>query len=206
VLSKKDRRIDRTLNLLRDALIALILEHGYDSISVLDIADKANVGRATFYLHYRNKDELLLECVESIVAAFLEQMQGQDVEEWIISDKAPIHMVFQFAARNADLFRIILRGHGSLRTSRRLQEIVAEKTSQVVQASAKKNGVQLNLPVEVISNFFAGSLLALINWWLEEDRPYSAEQMADMFRTLVMFNRDNLLRFSFLAEGKFTEK
>lgn len=206
MLSKKDRRIDRTLNLLRDALIALILEHGYDSISVLDIADKANVGRATFYLHYRNKDELLLECVESIVAAFLEQMQGQDVEEWIISDKAPIHMVFQFAARNADLFRIILRGHGSLRTSRRLQEIVAEKTSQVVQASAKKNGVQLNLPVEVISNFFAGSLLALINWWLEEDRPYSAEQMADMFRTLVMFNRDNLLRFSFLAEGKFTEK
>lgn len=197
---KKDRRIDRTRASLREALIALILERGYGAVSVQDIAGHANIGRATFYLHYRDKEELLLECVESIVAAFWEQLKNQDVQEWLNSDEAPIRLVFQFAARHADLFRVILSGHGSLRTSRRLQEIVAEKTSQVVQASAKKYEVRLNLPVEVISNFFAGSLLALINWWLEEERPYTPEQMADMFRTLIMFNRENLLRFAALPE------
>jgi AcrR family transcriptional regulator len=193
---KIDRRIDRTRATLRDALIPLILELGYDSVTVQDITDRANVGRATFYLHYRDKDELLMECVDVIVADFLHQIQQQPVEDWIASDGATIRQVFEFAAGNADLFRIIMRGHGSLRTSHRLREIVADKTSQVVQAAVKKNGVQLNLPVEVISNFFAGSLLALINWWLEEERPYSANQMAEMFLKLVRFNRGNLLHFA----------
>lgn len=195
---KFDRRINRTRNLLRDALIALILENSYDAVSVQDIAARADVGRATFYLHYRDKDELLLECVDAIVAAFMQQVQQQNVDEWISSDGAPMHMVFLFAHQNADLFRVIMRGHGGIKASQRLQSIVAEKTSQVVLASTRKSGVQLTIPVEVISNFFAGSLLALINWWLENDVPYSAEQMAQMFRKLVMFNRENLLRFAVL--------
>ena len=195
---KNDRRIQRTRNFLRDALISLILEKGYDSVSVQEIAARADVGRATFYLHYQDKDGLLLECVEAIVAAFMQQVQQQNVEEWISSDGAPIRMVFLFARQNADLFRVIMRGHGGIKASQRLQSIVAEKTSQVVLASTRRSGVQLTIPVEVISNFFAGSLLALINWWLEKDAPYSAEEMAEMFRKLVMFNRENLLRFAAL--------
>jgi AcrR family transcriptional regulator len=193
---KTDRRINRTRNLLRDALIELILENSYDAVSVQDIAARADVGRATFYLHYRDKDELLLECVDAIVAAFLQQVQQQNVEEWVSSDGAPMQKVFLFARQNADLFRVIMRGHGGIKASQRLQSIVAERTSQGVLASTRQSGVQLTVPVEVISNFFAGSLLALINWWLENDVTYSAEQMAQMFRKLVMFNRENLLRFA----------
>jgi AcrR family transcriptional regulator len=195
---KSDRRINRTRNLLRDALIELILENSYDVVSVQDIAARADVGRATFYLHYRDKDELLLECVDAIVAAFIQQVQQQNVEEWISSDGAPMQKVFLFARQNADLFRVIMRGHGGIKASQRLQSIVADKTSQGGLASLRKSGVQLTVPVEVISNFFAGSLLALINWWLENDVTYSAEQMAQMFRKLVMFNRENLLRFAAL--------
>lgn len=198
---KNDRRIDRTRETLRKALIPLILERGYDAITVQDIADNANVGRATFYLHYRDKDELLLECVDAIVADFIRQIEQHPAEEWIASDGKTIRQVFEFAARNANLFRVILRGHGSLSTSRRLQQIVAEKASLVIQAATTRSGIHLAIPVEVISNFFAGSLLALINWWLEEERTYTADQMAEMFSKLVMFNREHLKR---LASG--TEK
>src|SRR5262249_62033811 len=56
----KDRRVQRTQSLLREALGSLLHEKDYDSISVREILDRANVGRSTFYMHFRDKDELLV--------------------------------------------------------------------------------------------------------------------------------------------------
>ena len=55
-----DRRVQKTRKLLLDALVSLILEKGYDEVSIQDIIDRANVGRSTFYAHYENKEQLLL--------------------------------------------------------------------------------------------------------------------------------------------------
>ncbi|MEZ4667133.1 MAG: helix-turn-helix domain-containing protein [Anaerolineae bacterium] len=57
---RPDRRRARTRKLMRDSLIALILEKGYDAVTVQDITDRENLGRATFYLHYKNGKERLL--------------------------------------------------------------------------------------------------------------------------------------------------
>jgi AcrR family transcriptional regulator len=54
-----DRRAARTRRTLHDALIRLILRKGYDALTVQEIIDDADVGRATFYAHYRGKDDLL---------------------------------------------------------------------------------------------------------------------------------------------------
>src|SRR5712691_3374816 len=56
----KDRRIQKTQKLLHEALNSLIHEKDYDSIVVKEILDRANVGRSTFYMHFRDKDELLV--------------------------------------------------------------------------------------------------------------------------------------------------
>src|SRR5690242_13310 len=61
-----DRRIQRTRQLLLDSLIQLILEKGYESITVQDIIDRANVGRSTFYSHFQDKEDLLLSGFESM--------------------------------------------------------------------------------------------------------------------------------------------
>jgi AcrR family transcriptional regulator len=60
VARKVDRRVQRTQDLLREALLSLIREKGFDALSVQDIIDRANVGRATFYAHFDNKQDLLL--------------------------------------------------------------------------------------------------------------------------------------------------
>ena len=61
-----DRRIQRTRQLLHEALIELIQEKGYEAVTVQDILDRANLGRSTFYLHYRDKEELLLSGFERL--------------------------------------------------------------------------------------------------------------------------------------------
>jgi AcrR family transcriptional regulator len=57
---KPDLRIERTCNMLRDALYGLIVERGYDSITVQQIIDRAGVARSSFYAHFRDKDDLLI--------------------------------------------------------------------------------------------------------------------------------------------------
>src|SRR5499433_1391938 len=65
----KDRRVQKTKNLLHQALGSLIREKPYDAIVVKEILDRANVGRSTFYTHFRNKDELLLSGIHEMLAA-----------------------------------------------------------------------------------------------------------------------------------------
>src|SRR5262245_35977421 len=68
-----DRRVQRTQRLLQDALISLIEERGYEDLSVQDIIDRANVGRATFYAHFDNKEDLLVSRLDG----FRESLQAR---------------------------------------------------------------------------------------------------------------------------------
>jgi AcrR family transcriptional regulator len=75
--AKIDRRKARTRQLLRDALMALIVEKGYEAISIQDIVDRANVARPTFYLHFKDKEELLFtSLVEIYEELFSRQLSG----------------------------------------------------------------------------------------------------------------------------------
>ena len=67
---ENDRRVRRTRALLRDALVTLILEKGYNAVTVQDIIDRANVGRSTFYAHFENKDKLLLSGFDDVRNVF----------------------------------------------------------------------------------------------------------------------------------------
>src|SRR5580704_1761430 len=74
---KTDRRILRTRNALGDALVALIQEKNFDEITVQDVLDRAQVGRSTFYVHYRDKQDLFLSDVEDFLASFSTALNRQ---------------------------------------------------------------------------------------------------------------------------------
>src|SRR5258708_28139103 len=63
----KDRRVQKTQGLLREALVSLIHEKSYDAIAVKEILDRANVGRSTVYTHFRDKDELLVSGIHEMM-------------------------------------------------------------------------------------------------------------------------------------------
>src|SRR5688572_18597064 len=72
---KEDRRVQRTRKLLQEALIALVLEKGYEAVTVQDIIDRANVGRSTFYAHFLDKQQLFLSGFEQL-RVFLAQQHA----------------------------------------------------------------------------------------------------------------------------------
>src|SRR5215207_8911684 len=94
--SPTDRRVRRTQELLRGALMALIMEKGYDRITVQDILDKADVGRSTFYAHYRDKEDLLLSGFDDIRTALAEEAHPRDTQAGGKADfLQPLLAVFQ---------------------------------------------------------------------------------------------------------------
>lgn len=201
-----DRRVQRTRKLLREALMDLILQDGYDAVSIQDITDKANLGRATFYLHFKDKDELLLDVMEEFINNFMDQVPQVSKAQWQLEDTKAIIRLFDFAAEHYDLYRILIIGSGGITASHQLQASVAESIKECIQQEIDDLGAEPVVPVDFIANHFAGSLLATIYWWLESDLPYSVEEMADMFRKVNLLDRKELMGLDKPGEDTTVDK
>jgi AcrR family transcriptional regulator len=172
---KNDRRILRTRKLLWEALIALIQEKEYAEITIQDIADRANVNRVTFYLHYRDKQDLLEKSVELIFNDLTSRIKPLTGEAFRL-DIPPEGMtqVYQFIAENAKFYRIILGENGIPFLIDRLRKFLTELTVQRFRMLTPE-GSQGPVPMEIVAPYAAGSLIGLITWWLENDMPIPPE-------------------------------
>jgi len=175
---KTDRRILRTRKLLWEALIALIEEKDYSEITIQDIADRANVNRVTFYLHYRDKQDLLEKSVEVIFDELTSKITPLTGEAFRM-DIPPegMTLVYQYIAENAAFYRIILGKNGIPFLVDRFRKYLAELTIQrfplVVSQESKGR-----IPLEMVAQYAAGSIIGLITWWLENDMPTPPEEFA----------------------------
>jgi AcrR family transcriptional regulator len=186
-LEKSDRRVSRTRRQLREALMSLILEKGYDAVTVEDITARADLGRTTFYLHYKDKEELLLESIDAIandLKAQVDLLAGAHGQTAV--QPRPIHLAFHHAAEHADLYRIILQGEGATKTATRIRRTISSGVIEFLEARAESSqGSPAPPPViQMIADYFASALLGYLTWWLEEGTPDTPDAVADRFLDL----------------------
>ncbi len=194
---KTDRRILKSKKALRDALSELIQEKGYDAVSVEEITQRANVGRATFYLHYKDKEELLLEEVNEMAKDRVQALSEIPISVWEARDNLvesfadnqpmmPLLQIFEHAAENASLYRVLLKGESSPRLAERIRRIVATSINEISEARQQKDPtpVTLQVPVEMLAAYFSGALLSSLTWWLDEKQPPSPSEMTRLFQSL----------------------
>jgi AcrR family transcriptional regulator len=203
---KIDRRILRTRRSLRQAFYALILEKGYDSVTVGEVTDRADLGRTTFYLHYRDKEDLLMESVRDLVNGLIAQLAQVPLDHWEqpetsqIAQELPLTAItyaFQHVAQNAVLYRIILRGEGTFSASQRVRDIIIRAITEFIESVTTRQSLVFNpqLPLDVFLNGLAGAWIGLVTWWLEQERPYTPEQMAVMYDKMFMRSTQEVLSF-----------
>ncbi|MAS37797.1 MAG: TetR family transcriptional regulator [Anaerolineaceae bacterium] len=181
--AKLDRRVIRTRKLLRNALMELILEKGYDAVTVQDITDRADLGRATFYVHYRGgKEQLLVSNLEEIYDELVSRLKPLKREGLLPGPHKPSQVAFEHAAEHHDLYLVLLRSQAAASIAQRIREYLAGVIHQELEVLATESPI----PLKVIASYMAGSLIALITWWLENDMPYSPEYMSQIFSRLTM--------------------
>jgi AcrR family transcriptional regulator len=195
--NKPDRRIQRTRQALRSALLELIKEKSYDSISVEEITQRANLGRATFYLHYKDKEDLLVDEFNEIVNERARTISQIPFSAWLpglenpapaseYSPAPPLLMAFQHVANHAELYRILIRNEKSDRILERIRKIITQAITEFMYTKVEKDPIPIlfEVPIDLLAAYFSGALLSCVDWWFEQELAYSPEEMTRMFQRL----------------------
>jgi AcrR family transcriptional regulator len=177
-MEKEDRRVSRTRRLLREALIELIEEKPYETITIRDVTDRADIGYATFFRHYDGVDDLMLEIFSRIIEE-LESLPDKHGEEYFEQEG---YQLFEHVSANQFLYRGILGSHTFTRKLR-------DHIKGIVQGHLDEHADEVSastIPIEVAAQHMTSSILGLIDWWLEEGAPYSSERMARIYDRLIV--------------------
>lgn len=176
---KQDRRSQRTRHLLSEALVELIREKGYNTITVSDIIDRANVGRSTFYAHYRDKDDLLAGELDRVIEVLSLDIPHESYEGNSFFSSLGL---FRHVGDEYELYKALVWSSGVDLLFKHVQKSLSQRIEHGLQASKK----EFDVPVSILANFVAGSFLTLLKWWLDNKMIYSPEQMDEIFLKLTM--------------------
>ena len=184
---KIDRRVERTRALLRKALLSLVEERGFEGLTVQDIIDRANVGRATFYAHFDNKEDLLVSGLEELRLSLKEQLHTALAQRSGSDDRLFTFSrgLFEHASGHRDLFRAMAGKRSRAVVQRLFQRMLLELVRENLKAMAPAAD-RGSLRLEAAIQFIAGGLFGLQMWWMDGKVLLSADEIDEIFRRLAI--------------------
>lgn len=189
---KTDRRIRRTRQALRDALLALVAERGYDNINIQDITDRANIARTTFYLHFDDKDDLLFSSMAELYSDLFNRAAhhaAKPLEELMGSAED-----FEHVAEYADFYKVMLSENGSMRFTVRVQQFLAQMMKTHVLQPLLPPGQTPRIPLDVVAAFMAGAQIGVLTWWVNQNMPYDPATMGRMADEICLKGLTQILK------------
>jgi AcrR family transcriptional regulator len=182
---KRDRRAQRTRKLLGDALISLIREKNYESIAVQEILDRANVGRSTFYTHYRDKDELLVNGIESMIRPVRDSKLTLSARphERLLSFSLPI---FEHHDRHRHRGEQRLGERGRVVLHEHLRKFLIERMAGEIRPLPRVcSRSAVEIPPHLVVEYIASTFVLVLNWWVESGSRLSPKEVDEIFRAMV---------------------
>ena len=170
----EDRRIRKTKKVLKQALTDLILEKGYDEVSVQDVIDRADVGRTSFYSHFRSKEDLLLQNLDDLENMFFPEKN----EEKISQDDFSLKM-FEHLQENWRLARLLL-GNKKIPVVRNYVQNLLMKYYKTSYSEKYKDTLS-EFEIEGAAVLASGALVSLTLWWFAMKKPVSPREMHRLF-------------------------
>jgi AcrR family transcriptional regulator len=178
-----DLRVRKTRRSLQQGLVRLILRQGYDSISLQDIADEAETARVTFYRHYRDKEELLTDCLNALYDDLAQRTQRLS-PQMLLSGLSPIHTFYEHIVEHETLYQILFSSRGSQTVIQRLRHYMANYA--LTTLGSLGHVVVGNIPLDILAHHAASAQIGLAIWWLDQGKPYPAEYMARIAQWLSL--------------------
>lgn len=171
-----DLRVQRTLQLIQDALIDLTAQKGFANVTVLDITRQAKINRATFYRHYQDKFDLLDRYAQAVYELLGTGSAEPLEEKEAHSEKAPAGLVklLEHIQANARFYRVMLGANGSPAFIKKVRQHIENRFRHSLPKALMDDEVFGSLYLNYLSS---GSVSAVL-WWLEQDMPYSPQEFA----------------------------
>jgi AcrR family transcriptional regulator len=186
-LNSLTERGKETQRLLGEILLKLITEKGYDKITVKDITDKANIDRTTFYLHFKDKDDLFLKSQQQIIDELIEY--GQKIDQ----PYPRATLVFEHMAQHSEAYRVLLNLDENSFFSKHLYEFLIKVLLPLLEEQLQGNLQITHTEIELLTGYFSWAFCGLARWWLQTGMPYSP---AEIGRRYVEIFRDGFVAAS----------
>jgi AcrR family transcriptional regulator len=174
---RPDRRVLRTQRALRHALVSLIRERGWDDVSVQDICERADTGRSTFYVHFADKEDLLVSGFADLRTALREHVDPRKSE--------PLGFcvaLIEHAREYKELYRALV--------GRRTAVAVQEGFLGVVRELVLEDLVRMGTPAKAVPvvavAYVAGAFWHVLSWWLSERNPPPPAELASQFKRMTL--------------------
>ncbi len=182
-----DPRVRRTRGLLTEALLDLLREKGFNAISVQDITRRAKLNRVTFYLHYRDKEDLLTQTMKDVLDELNEVSRRNKLPQSASSQQGSPEVFvrwFHHVAAHSELYRLMLGPGGMASFAAQVRRYLERLMTPLIEEGLQ--GDRSGIPPVLRSRFLASAFLGVIAWWLEQGMRQPAEQMADWLWTLTV--------------------
>lgn len=171
-----DLRVVKTRRLIRDSLIELIEEKGFDNITINNISERAQINRSTFYLHYVDKYELLNKTIddalEKLFSLVAPETHIRENKLEYNSFKENIETILETIAEDGCFYKTMLGKNGIINFRQRMESILQQKLGQSFQ-------IQTLIPKELFLQLISSLYMGAIIWWVNNDMSYSSNFMAE---------------------------
>ncbi|WP_221568774.1 TetR/AcrR family transcriptional regulator [Alkalihalobacillus sp. TS-13] len=188
-MSKKvDLRVKRTRKMINEAFLKLIQKKRFDSVTIQDIADEALINRATFYLHYEDKHDLLNTMSNTIIQELTDELNPvqhiQEQEVQLERLQTTIEKVYGSVEKNLSFFEVMFGVHGIHNFRTNLEEVIREHFSQKF-ADLGVRPEDYQIPKDLISHFIGAAFVGVVHWWLKQDTKPSSKEMAQQLSKII---------------------
>ena len=172
----EDRRVRRSKSLIVRAFADLVLEKEYGRLTVQDIIDRADVGRSTFYAHFRDKEAVLLSCFDEVEAGLAALAEGSEEPP----QHSPASIVMKHAWDHKRIYRTVCASSASAIVQRHLRQMMLPILEHSLPTSTE--------PVQrgIAREFYVSALVGLLVWWVSTDFRISPDDLAGEFQKLAV--------------------
>lgn len=194
-----DRRIRKTKQALKKALIDLMKQKNIDSITITDIVNKADCNRGTFYFHYKNKGNLVTEIINEMISGLKKAFRSpyknlNSVDLTILSPSTIV--LFDYILENANFYKLVLNSNvlpGF--QDKMIKTIINLMKKDLIFVTANS---QLNINCDLFITYRAYGIYGLILEWVNsnfiETTTFMSQQLIgilDFYTPIVLISKDS---------------
>lgn len=182
--SKTDRRAERTQERLLDALVSLLMERGYERLTIQNLLDRAGVGRATFYAHFQNKEDLLSRSIGRLHSSLVDEWKrgagNRGMPAVRLSFTLPF---FQHLESHRRLYHTTIGHENEPTVERRIEHMLTDLVRE--DLGRHYRGKAKTAVFELAVRYVVRSLWATVVWWAGSKKPMPPEEINQIFQRIT---------------------
>ncbi|MEQ3451664.1 TetR/AcrR family transcriptional regulator [Enterococcus cecorum] len=195
-MKKEDLRTKRTRKMILEAFINLVEEKGYEHVTVSDIASQAMINRATFYAHFKDKqdvyDYIFKEAVEQFMIVLAPVQLGRTNQLQLHAIEQIITHIFEKIQENRVFFKTVLNAHGNEQLRKQISQILRSTYANIFE-QVEIREKDFIVPIDFIIEYMSSTFMASLHWWINQEISFSPKQMAQLIIKLVGSNHLKVL-------------